>query len=79
MSDYLSASTEYFIHISVGERWDQIADKYYGVATLYEPIIRANPLLPITTVVPEGTRVKIPILNADDLTDDEKGDIPPWE
>lgn len=69
---------EYLIHtVNSGERWDQIAYKYYGSALMYENIIRANPSVPIWASLPEGTRLKIPVLNADEV-EAETGGQPPW-
>lgn len=68
---------EYFVHISRGERWDQLAERYYGRAQLYAPLISANPLVPITPTVPAGTRLVVPVLSLDNLPAQE-GEQPPW-
>ena len=69
---------EYLIHIaSADERWDQIAYKYYGNALMYEIIVRANPSVPIWSAIPEGTRLKIPVLEADEVGV-ELGGQPAW-
>ena len=74
MADEYSATSEYLEYKTIDdERWDQIAYKFYGIPTLYEPIIRANPYIPITSILPAGTIIQIPILQAQD-----KGDLPPW-
>src|SRR5690606_8109276 len=40
---------QYLSHVTrEGERWDQLAFTYYGDATRYEPIVRANPQVPLT-------------------------------
>lgn len=64
-------------HTSDGERWDQLADLYYGDVTLLCTIVAANPQLAITPVLPAGVDVAIPII--DDGTDLDPGDLPPWK
>lgn len=67
--------TEYVEHITVdGERWDQIAHRYYGDVFAYGPIIAANPHVPIRPVLPGGIRLLIPVRNAPALAD-----LPPWK
>lgn len=69
---------EYIEHQTIaGERWDQLAYKFYGNALLYEEIVRANPYVAIMPTLPAGITLRIPILNAADI-DDDKGDMPPW-
>jgi hypothetical protein len=59
-------------------RWDTIAQKAYGKASAFQPIISANPNVPITALVPGGTVLLIPILeNNSILTDAES--LPPWK
>ncbi len=61
-----------------GERWDTIAYKSYGRASLMQPIIEANPLVPITPRVAGGTILIIPVLDEiESKTDKEK--LPPWK
>ena len=75
MTDY----TEYLEYKTVGgERWDRLADQFYGDALLYEPIIRANPHVNITAELNTDIILKIPILKQDDLTYDNGG-LPPWQ
>lgn len=63
------------IHITTeGERWDQIAHRYYGDAMHYEPIIAANPNVPITPTLRGALRLAIPVIERGDLYED----IPPW-
>jgi nucleoid-associated protein YgaU len=65
----------YLTHITTeGERWDQIAARYYGNALLYEPIIAANPRVPISPTLAGGQTIAIPIIERADLYED----IPPW-
>ena len=69
---------EYIEHKTIaGERWDQLAFRYYGSATLYEPIIRANPYIAIEPILASGIVLRIPLLEQDDISDD-LGDLPPW-
>ena len=43
--------TEYFSYITKdGDRWDLIANKFYKNPSKYEPIIKANPDVPITPI-----------------------------
>lgn len=66
----------YLTHITTdGERWDQLAYKYYGDAYGFERIIAANPHVPITDTLPGGLRLAIPIIES---TDDLAKDLPPW-
>ncbi|WP_297576173.1 tail protein X [uncultured Deefgea sp.] len=62
-----------------GERWDQLAWRYYGDACLYQPILDANPQLRILPSLAGGLRVRIPILDA--TTSDQAAfeDLPPWK
>ncbi|MDG9783714.1 tail protein X [Metapseudomonas otitidis] len=57
-----------------GERWDQLAYRYYGSAYRYDPIVRANPHVPLTLALPAGLELRIPLL---DVTA-AKQDLPPW-
>jgi phage tail protein X len=65
------------LHItSAGERWDLLAWRYYGDATLYSGIIMANPETPIEPVFEAGLEIVIPILTT------PSGDtslMPPWK
>lgn len=72
-------NTEYLEYKTLGgERWDQIADKFYGDALLYEPIVRANPLVSITAELETGIILNIPILNQEELNFNEGG-LPSWQ
>ncbi|MDU9028692.1 tail protein X [Pseudomonas mediterranea] len=57
-----------------GERWDQLAWRYYGDAHRYLPIVQANPHVPISAVLPAGLRLAIPMLQPLPTTED----LPPW-
>lgn len=55
--------TEYLQHIaSDGERWDTLSYQYYGNATNYEVIIKANRHLAIKPTLRAGQVVLIPII-----------------
>ena len=58
------------------ERWDSIAYKYYGDCFKITPLIMANPEVPISPFVPNGTELIIPIL---ENTKQENADLPPWK
>ena len=69
---------EYIEHKTIaGERWDQLAFRYYGNAMLYEPIIRANPYVVIEPILAEGIVLRIPLLEQTEIAED-LGDLPPW-
>jgi phage tail protein X len=70
------ASSQFILHItSAGERWDLLAWQYYGDATLYSPIIMANPQVPIEPVFEAGQQVWIPILS---VQQGQTANLPPW-
>jgi phage tail protein X len=57
-----------------GERWDQLAWRYYGDAYRYLPIVQANPHVPISAALPAGLTLAIPVLQPLPTTED----LPPW-
>lgn len=66
---------EYLVHITTqGERWDQLAWRYYGDAHRYLPIMQANPHVPLTGAMPAGLALSIPVLEVETAADD----LPPW-
>lgn len=68
-------SGQYLTHTTAeGERWDQLAFTYYGDPYRYEPIIRANPQVPLAGALPSGLTLRIPVLEAKVSTED----LPPW-
>ncbi|MDD3012622.1 MAG: tail protein X [Candidatus Gastranaerophilales bacterium] len=68
---------EYYEYITKdGDRWDLIAYDFYGNPTQYEPIIVANPDIPITPILASGLKLKIPALQENDLITFE---LPPWK
>ena len=70
MSAYLEHVT------SDNERWDLLAWKYYGDPTRYEPIILANPSVPIEPVLPPGIKLMIPVLDSAQVPEVEPA---PWK
>lgn len=70
------ASLQFMRHITgAGERWDLLAWQYYGDATLFSPIIMANPQVPIEPVFEAGLQVWIPILFVQQA---QAASLPPW-
>jgi phage tail protein X len=68
---------QYIIHItSAGERWDLLAWRYYGDATIYSPIIMANPSIPIEPIFEAGLTIAIPIIQ---LSAPQISNLPPWK
>lgn len=68
--------TTYLEHETVeGERWDQLALRYYGDATAYEGIIAANTHVLITPTLQGGIRLRIPVI-AKAVVSSSK--LPPW-
>ncbi|NEN48883.1 hypothetical protein G3V81_23080, partial [Escherichia coli] len=50
-------------HITTeGERWDNLAFRYYGDPMGYERIIIANPHIAITPTLASGLRLRIPVI-----------------
>lgn len=58
-----------------GDRWDLIAYQFYGDATMYEPIIVANPEVPIIPILPSGIKLRIPIIEIKETIEE----LPPWK
>lgn len=65
----------FLTHITIeGERWDQLATRYYGDPLAYERIVEANPHVPLATTLPSGLTLSIPVLEQSDLSEE----LPPW-
>ncbi|UTH73988.1 tail protein X [Chromobacterium sp. IIBBL 290-4] len=65
----------YLTHLTMaGERWDQIAWRYYGDALAYEQIIAANPHVRIGPVLTGGLTLSIPVIEQADLAEE----LPLW-
>ncbi|MDD2870078.1 tail protein X [Neomegalonema sp.] len=68
---------EYVEHLtSEGDRWDLLAWTYYGDAHLYEPIVTANPGVPIRPFLEAGVLLLVPVLP--DAVVVDQG-LPPWK
>ena len=63
---------------SAGERWDTLAWKYYGDATLVGPIIQTNPQIAIEAVFEAGLNIGVPILVVNPAAQNA-ADLPPWK
>lgn len=61
-----------------GDRWDTIAFKAYGDASLVNGLIEANPTIVISPILEAGTRVIVPILEQGDIQIDSEL-LPPWK
>jgi len=61
-----------------GDRWDTIAFKSYGDATLINGLIEANTSIIISPILEIGTRVIVPILEQGDIRIDSEL-LPPWK
>lgn len=65
----------FIAHITTeGERWDQLAWRYYGDAHRYLSIVQANPHVPISATLPAALTLAIPVLQPLPTTED----LPPW-
>jgi phage tail protein X len=70
---------QFIPHITTaGERWDTIAWKYYGDATLFGPIIQTNPQIAIEAVFEAGLNIGVPILVVNQAAQNQS-DLPPWK
>ena len=72
----MSTQPGFIVHVTTqGERWDLLAYRYYGIATLYAPIVSANPKVVIEPVFEAGISIDIPV-----LVDNSPviADLPPW-
>ena len=66
----------YLTHITTeGERWDQLATRYYGDPLQYERIVAANPHVPLATTLPGGLTLSVPVIEQQDLSEE----LPPWQ
>ena len=61
-----------------GERWDNIAEKIYGSASMMNRILEANPTVPRYDVLPGGIVLDIPIIATVDVKIDAEK-LPPWK
>lgn len=61
-----------------GERWDMIAQKYYGEASMMNDIISANPTVPLYDILPAGIVLDIPVIESNELKTNST-QLPPWK
>ena len=59
-----------------GDRWDLIAYKAYGDATMIDILIMANPGIPVDPILPEGITLNIPVVDEPEV---DKSLLPPWK
>lgn len=59
-----------------GDRWDTIAWKAYGDASLYLTIAAANRTIPLNAVLEAGTKIMVPVLEEVEL---DVNLLPPWK
>ena len=72
-----SAVTEYLLRRTMdGDRWDLLAQEYYGNAFAIEPLLEANPVNASLTILPAGLTLKIPLLRTQDIKPEPEGDVP---
>jgi phage tail protein X len=74
----VSALTYREIVTREGERWDTLAYRYYGDPYRYEPIIAANPQVPILPILPSGWVLQVPVLERAPAPVDDAS-LPPWK
>ncbi len=68
---------QFITHVTVsGERWDLLAWTYYGDASLYSPIIMANPSIAIESTFEAGLQLAIPLLQ---VSQSVTSNLPPWK
>lgn len=60
-----------------GDRWDNIAWRYYRDVTRIPDLVDANPTAPIRETLPSGLVLLIPIIDAADAAPSQ--DLPPWK
>lgn len=64
--------------VSAYERWDTLAWRYYGDATAYERIMRANPDVPRDLLLPEGVMLQVPVDEVQATTTVRNAEVPAW-
>jgi phage tail protein X len=53
-----------------GDRWDQLALRYYGEPLLLGPLLRANPAHAAKTVLDGNLTIRVPIVTRAELAPD---------
>lgn len=70
-------SAPFITHVTAaGERWDLLAWKFYGDPAEYNPIIFANPAVPIEPVLDQGLTIVIPVSQVSNAITQN---LPPWK
>lgn len=69
MTDFLRHTT------GPRDRWDSLANEYYGDPDRFEPILKANPGLGNVPALPSGIEVLIPILEESSAA---SAPVSPW-
>lgn len=71
----------YIEHVTAeGERWDQLAHRYYGDPLQYQRLVEANPHVAVSPLLPSGLTIRVPLLSpeaAAAYTDESH--LPPWK
>lgn len=71
--------SKYIEHTAqAGERWDDLAYKYYGNCFQVNEIIEANPQIGISPFLPEGETIVIPILESKTSSTSNES-LPIWQ
>lgn len=71
-----TATGAFIEHVTVdGDRWDLLAWDYYGDAHGYARIVRANPHVAPTPLLPAGVRLAIPVI----ARPVSAHGLPPWK
>lgn len=60
-----------------GDRWDLIAYEAYGDVSKMQLIIDANPGVALTAIIPEGTKLNIPVIEEEESASETQ--LPPWK
>lgn len=65
-----------------GERWDQLAHRYYGDVAMQDMLIAANralflPALRVPTILKAGLTLRVPIIERDATPQADL--LPPWK
>lgn len=61
--------------IREGERWDLLAQHYYGDVGEMNRLLDANPHIPFCEVLPTGQLLFVPVIQVKATS---QADLPPW-
>lgn len=64
--------------VKQGERWDQLAYRFYGSVNAMNVLTTANPTVPLSDVLEMGTVLIVPILDQSDSSVITQN-LPPWK